>query len=291
MVLVPVALLSGSHWPRPCDSPAMDDPEVGGQASGGLRLERWQGQGPGHRPLVGGRCISRQRLILVLADRVDLHVPVASSAASEVTWRSVRSDVVARVLWALPENIAADIRLVGPWRPLSGPCNGPLGTSTCTVTRQPSVQITWRRTSAALADILSQRTMPSACGGALPASSALRPEPASVPVSFRPPGCSPTTDLARFGSAVQRLSRAASRSVTGSAVLVRTAARGDISRFGHGRRSIAGLGRAITGLPALARFAPRPLVLDLADQVSTHLREGMIKVALVGGGYEVRPSR
>jgi hypothetical protein len=52
-----------------------------------------------------------------------------------------------------------------------------------------------------------------------------------------------------------------------------------------------GLGRAITGLPALARFAPRPLFLDLADQVSTHLREGMIKVALVGGGHEVRPSR
>jgi hypothetical protein len=55
--------------------------------------------------------------------------------------------------------------------------------------------------------------------------------------------------------------------------------------------SPAGSGRAITRLPALARFAPRPLVLDLADQVSTHLREGMIKVALVGGGYEVRPSR
>jgi hypothetical protein len=30
---------------------------------------------------------------------------------------------VARVLWGLPENIAADIRLVGPWRSLSGPCN------------------------------------------------------------------------------------------------------------------------------------------------------------------------
>ena len=130
----------------------------------------------------------------------------------------------------LPENIAADIRLVGPWRSLSGPCNGPLRTSTCIVTRQPSAQITLRPTSAALADIRSQRTMPSACGGALPASSALRTEPASVPVSFRPPGCSPTTDLARFGSAVQRLSRAASRSVTGSAVLVPTADRGDISR-------------------------------------------------------------
>ena len=112
-------------------------------------------------------------------------------------------------------------------------------------------------------------------------------------MSFRSPGCSPTTDLVRFGSAVQRLSRAASRSVTGSAVLVR-----------HGRSRAhfpvrkrpqehprAGLGRAITGLPALARFAPRPLVLDLADQVSAYLREGMIKVALVGGGYEVRPSR
>lgn len=30
------------------------------------------------------------------------------------------------VLWGLPENIAADIRLVGPWRLLSGPCNGGL---------------------------------------------------------------------------------------------------------------------------------------------------------------------
>jgi hypothetical protein len=76
------------------------------------------------------------------------------------------------------------------------------------VTRQPSVQITWRPTSAALADIRSRRTMPSACGGARPASSAVRAEPASVPVSFGPPGCSPTTDLARFGSAVQRRSRA-----------------------------------------------------------------------------------
>jgi hypothetical protein len=127
-------------------------------------------------------------------------------------------DIVARVLWGLPENIAADIRLVGPWRSLSGPCNGPLRTSTCIVTRQPSPHITLRPPSAALADIRSQRTMPSACGGALPASSALRTEPASVPVSFRPPGCSPTTDLAP-GSAVQRLSRAASRSVTGSAAL------------------------------------------------------------------------
>jgi len=191
-----------------------------------------------------------------------------------------------------PENIAADIRLVGPWRSLSGPCNGPLRTSTCIVTRQPSGHITLRPTFAALAGIRSQRTMPSACGGALPASSALRTEPASVPVSFRSPGCSPTTDLARFGSAVQRLSNAASRSVTGSAVVVRTADRGDISRVGTSAgASPAGLGRAITGLPALARFAPRPLVLDLADQVSTHLGEGMIKVVLVRGGHEVRPSR
>jgi hypothetical protein len=58
-----------------------------------------------------------------------------------------------------------------------------------------------------------------------------------------------------------------------------------------GNESLAGSGRAITRLPALARFAPRPLVLNLADQVSTHLREGMIKVALVGGGHEVSPSR
>jgi hypothetical protein len=49
-------------------------------------------------------------------------------------------------------------------------------------------------------------------------------------VSFTPPECSPTTDLARFGSAVQRLSRAASRFDKGSAVLVPTADRGDLSR-------------------------------------------------------------
>ena len=55
--------------------------------------------------------------------------------------------------------------------------------------------------------------------------------------------------------------------------------------------SHAGSGGAVTGLAALARFAPRPLVLDLADQVSAHLREGMTKVALVGGGHEVSPSR
>ncbi len=53
----------------------------------------------------------------------------------------------------------------------------------------------------------------------------------------------------------------------------------------------AGSGRAIARLAALAGFAPRPLVLDLADQISTHLREGMIEVALVGGRDEVRPSR
>ena len=121
-----------------------------------------------------------------------------SSATQEIS--SVRSDLVARVLWRLPKNIAADIGLVGCWRSLSGPCHGPLRTSTCIMTRQPSAQITSSPTptSAPLADIRSQRTMPSACGGALPASSALRTEPASVPVSFRPPGCSLTTDLARF---------------------------------------------------------------------------------------------
>jgi len=54
--------------------------------------------------------------------------------------------------------------------------------------------------------------------------------------------------------------------------------------------SPAGSARAITRLPAFARLAPRSLVLDLADQLSTHLREGMIKVALVGGGHEVRPA-
>jgi hypothetical protein len=168
---------------------------------------------------------------------------------------------------------------------------GPLRTSTCIVTRQPSAQITSRPTSAALADIRSQHTMPSACGGALPASSALGTESASVPVSFRPPGCSPTTDLAGFGSAVQRLSRAASRSVTGApsscALQIAGAFPGSETSAGA---SPAGLGRAITRLSALARFAPRSLVLDLSDQFPTHLCEGMIKVVLVGGGHEVSSS-
>jgi hypothetical protein len=61
-------------------------------------------------------------------------------------------------------------------------------------------------------------------------------------------------------------------------------------RFVAAAASPAGSGRAITRLPALAWFAPRSLVLDLSDQFPTHLREGMIKVALVGGGHEVRPS-
>jgi hypothetical protein len=64
-----------------------------------------------------------------------------------------------------------------------------------------------------------------------------------------------------------------------------------VPHFVAAAASPAGLGRAITRLPALARLAPRPLVLDLADQVSTHLREGMIKVAIVGGGHKVCPSR
>jgi len=54
--------------------------------------------------------------------------------------------------------------------------------------------------------------------------------------------------------------------------------------------SAAGSVRAMTHLPALARFAPRSLVLDLSDQFSAYLREGMIKVVLVGGGHEVGPS-
>jgi hypothetical protein len=182
---------------------------------------------------------------------MSVHVPV-------VTWRSVRSDVVPRVLWGLPENIAADIRLVGPWCSLSGPCNGPLRTSTCMVTRQPSAQITWHPTSAALADIRSQRTMPSACGGARPSSSAVRTEPASVPVSFRPPGCSPTTDLARFGSAVQRLSRAASRSVTGLAVLAPIAVR-------RASDSVPRLTAHVCFAASGAGRSPR-VVMDVLDQ-------------------------
>ena len=55
--------------------------------------------------------------------------------------------------------------------------------------------------------------------------------------------------------------------------------------------SPTGSGRAVAGLAALARFPPRLLVLDLADQLATHLRERMIEVALVGGGHQVRPAR
>ena len=62
-------------------------------------------------------------------------------------------------------------------------------------------------------------------------------------------------------------------------------------RMQGGTESLTGSGRAITRLAALAGFAPRPLVLDLADQFSPHLGEGMIKVALVRSGHEVRPSR
>jgi hypothetical protein len=126
------------------------------------------------------------------------------------------------------------------------------------VTRQPSAQITWHPASAALADIRSQRTMPSACGGALPASSAVRTEPASVPVSFRPPGCSPTTDLARFGSAVQRLSRAASRSVTGLAVLAPIAVR-------RASDSVPRLTAHVCFAASGAGRSPR-VVMDVLDQ-------------------------
>ena len=74
--------------------------------------------------------------------------------------------------------------------------------------------------------------------------------------------------------------------------MVTTANRGYAGAVTQGATgSLAGSGRAITGPPALTGFAPRPLVLDLANQVSPHLREGIIKVALVGGGHEVRPSR
>jgi hypothetical protein len=135
---------------------------------------------------------------------------------------------------------------------------GLLRTSTCMVTRQPSAQITWHPTSAALADIRSQRTMPSACGGARPSSSAVRTEPASVPVSFRPPGCSPTTDLARFGSAVQRLSRAASRSVTGLAVLAPIAVR-------RASDSVPRLTAHVCFAASGAGRSPR-VVMDVLDQ-------------------------
>jgi len=50
------------------------------------------------------------------------------------------------------------------------------------------------------------------------------------------------------------------------------------------RHPPAGSGRAITGLPAVTRLAPRSFVLDLPKQVSTHFREGMIKVAACGVG-------
>lgn len=103
------------------------------------------------------RCSSGRNwtwILLMLSSVVTRSSP--SSATQEIS--SVRSDLVARVLWGLPENIAADIGLVGCWRSLSGPCNRPLRTSTCIVTRQPSAQITQitlRPTSAPLADIRS----------------------------------------------------------------------------------------------------------------------------------------
>ena len=71
-----------------------------------------------------------------------------------------------------------------------------------------------------------------------------------------------------------------------------TTANRDYAQVARGATSPrSGLGCVITRLAALARFAPRSFVLDLADQVFTHFREGMIKVALVGGGHEVCPSR
>jgi hypothetical protein len=180
-----------------------------------------------------------------------VRVPPASSAASEVTWRSGSARCRAARTVGPPENIAADIRLVGPWRSLSGPCSGPLRSSTCIVTRQPSVQITWRPTSAALADIRSQRTMPSACGGALPASSAVRTQSASVPVSFRPPGCSPTADLARFGSYALTAVSASPRTTEVPLELIKSTA------------STKGLSTSSTGLlperPGM--FEPAPLRL------------------------------
>jgi hypothetical protein len=85
--------------------------------------------------------------------------------------------------------------------------------------------------------------------------------------------------------------RRKSREISAVFTLVTTAKRDHVGVAIQGAaESPAGSGRAITRLPALARFAPRSLVLDLADQVSTHFREGMIKVVLVGGGHEVRPS-
>jgi hypothetical protein len=62
------------------------------------------------------------RPVTVPARSLSLRVRVASSAAAEVTGARI-GQISWRVLWELPENIAADIRLVGPWRSLSGPCN------------------------------------------------------------------------------------------------------------------------------------------------------------------------
>ena len=69
---------------------------------------------------VAGNTMSRP--VTVPARSLSLRVPVASSAASEVTGARI-GQISWRVLWGLPENIAADIRLVGLWRSLSGPCN------------------------------------------------------------------------------------------------------------------------------------------------------------------------
>jgi hypothetical protein len=69
---------------------------------------------------VAGNAMSRP--VTVPARSLSLRVRVASSAAAEVTGARI-GQISWRVLWGLPENIAADIRLVGPWRSLSGPCN------------------------------------------------------------------------------------------------------------------------------------------------------------------------
>ena len=62
------------------------------------------------------------RPVTVPARSLSLRVRVASSAASEVIGARI-GQISWRVLWGLPENIAADIRLVGLWRSLFGTCN------------------------------------------------------------------------------------------------------------------------------------------------------------------------
>jgi hypothetical protein len=145
---------------------------------------------------------SRRRSMVDVVSRCPTAMSKTSRPASQSRSRSLCTQDPPCRANTPPRRLKSSARLARPRRLYPGRSNGALRTSTCIVTRQQSAHITLSPPSAALADIRSQRMMPLACGSALPASSALTTEPASVPVSFRPSGCSPITDLARFGDAV-----------------------------------------------------------------------------------------